>query len=384
MGRAYVEKRRWTSPDGAKKTAWRCRFDEPGPDGAPVLRSETFTTKAAADRRLRQIQAGIDAGTHTGRSALTVAELIDRWMEAKPDLADATRNAYRNAVKRLPPGFLARRAADVTPMDAQAVADGLRARGLSAHSIQTTMTPLRAACRQAVRWRMLPYSPLDGVMLPTPRKASGSAWSPEEARRFLGHAAGGGHPRWGIVWRTLLATGLRSGELRALRWSDLDAGRRLLHVNRTVTTTVDGRMAIGADAKTPAGRRVVPVSPELTAAMLALPRASPLIFPSDHGVVLSQGVVHRALRIACAAVGVPAVSPHDLRRTWVVMLRISGVDAEIVRALAGHSSIVMTLDVYARSDEARERQAIESLDRLFGERLAGGGDPAIAPPDATT
>ena len=65
--------------------------------------------------------------------------------------------------------------------------------------------------------------------------------------------------------------------------------------------------------------------------------------------------VERHLKIAAEAAKVPAVSWHDLRHTYTTWGRLAGMKPEIMRDQLGHSSVLMTLDVYSHANQATER-----------------------------
>ncbi|HVS75833.1 MAG TPA: site-specific integrase [Steroidobacteraceae bacterium] len=234
--------------------------------------------------------------------------------------------------------------------------------GYAPNTLRMARNPIAAALTLAVRWDIIRHNPCQQIPLPAPPKRAGIAWTTEEYRRFLAHKGAGRHPRWGIVWRFALTTGVRVGELAALAWEDVDLDAGTVTIARTVTRGADGGTVIGAFAKTSASRRVLPLDPDVIAALRplrALPKA--LLFPAGDGGPLTRRTIGQALERAAAAADVPRATMHDLRRTWISRMIEAGVNPEIVATLAGHTSVVLTLDKYTRSTEQQRRDSILAL-----------------------
>ena len=152
---------------------------------------------------------------------------------------------------------------------------------------------------------------------------------------------------------------VRASELRGLRWSDVDLKVGELHVRQRA----DRYGTIGAP-KSKAGSRTVPLAPELVSALKAWKLACPiseagLVFPSstgkvEHHVTMLHGLetVMRDAGVVERATGKPKYAMHAFRHffaSWCINPKERGgreLPPKVVQHLLGHSSIVMTLDVY--------------------------------------
>jgi integrase len=199
--------------------------------------------------------------------------------------------------------------------------------------------------------------------------------------------------RWRPFLLTAIFTGLRASELRGLRWQDIDLARRELHVRQRA----DRFKEIGKP-KSEAGERTVPFPPIVMNALkewkLACPRTdADLVFPTTNGTVeYHSNIIKRALWPAQMAAGVtvlivdangkptidkdskPVVGAkyrglHSLRHfyaSWCIN-RVAdgglGLPAKVVQERLGHSTIMMTLDVYGhlfpRGDDRAEMELAE-------------------------
>jgi integrase len=134
----------------------------------------------------------------------------------------------------------------------QDLVESWRADGLSASTVQNTLNPLQALARRAVRSGELAVDPTDGLELPSIRGRRDRIASPAEAAALIKALPESER----ALWATALYAGLRRGELRALRWEDIDFEAAVINVRRSW----DADPAIGEiEVKSDAGRRRVPL-----------------------------------------------------------------------------------------------------------------------------
>jgi integrase len=186
--------------------------------------------------------------------------------------------------------------------------------------------------------------------------------------------------RWRPVLLTAIFTGLRASELRGLRWTDVDLEKRVLHVRQRA----DRYSAIGKP-KSESGERSVPLTPIVVNTLrewkLACPKSEAgLVFPSSGGLVEHhKNIIERGLVPTLVAAGVSIEKEgtdgkplkrakytglHALRHfyaSWCINRRVDGgleLPAKVVQERLGHSSIMMTMDVYGhlfpRGDDSEE------------------------------
>lgn len=224
-------------------------------------------------------------------------------------------------------------AAEVTRADVQAVLADARAAGLSPSSVCTLLKVLRRILREAGN------DAANAVRVSAPESAA-RALTEEEAARLTRTLQEVGTPDAQALL-VLLGTGLRVGELRGLRSSDWDAGRRQLRVRAATSKSGRGRVVDVPDW-------LVPVLNGCTGSTL---------FP------LQERRLRRVLAAAVAASGVPHCRLHDLRHTRITHLLLASVPVLYVSQQAGHSSPAFTLRVYGHVSAAshEERRAWANL-----------------------
>jgi integrase len=152
----------------------------------------------------------------------------------------------------------------------------------------------------------------------------------------------------GLAICVLAFTGIRFGELTALRVSRVDLDRRRLHIVESASE-VGGRLVWSTTKNHQT--RSVPVPPALIpdlARMCEGKQPADLVFTPPSGSPMRLGNWrHRVFDPACATAGITGLTPHDLRHTAASLAIAAGANVKAVQRMLGHSSAAMTLDVYA-------------------------------------
>jgi len=196
--------------------------------------------------------------------------------------------------------------------------------------------------------------------------------TPEVARAILGAVAG--RPLEPSV-RTALATGLRQGELLALRWRDLDLERGLVSVRGSLLRSA----RTVAPTKTEASQRTVRVDPD-TVAMLRAHRTEQVrpmddgrdrVFRTSDGQPLHARSLARDWRAAIVAAGLPAMPWHQLRHGFATLALEQGVDLAVVSKSLGHSALATTADVYSHLTPAMSERVAGVMGAVLGAVAPG-------------
>ena len=198
------------------------------------------------------------------------------------------------------------------------------------------------------------------------------AFTPDEAKRFLGAARGTRH---GVLFTLALDSGMRPSEYLALKWSDVDFKRGTVTVQRSVTFTRGGWSF--TETKTPRSRRTVP----LTSATLdglrfhkarqAEERLRLGEHWHDHGLVFTDctgepidrhNLNHRHFKplLSTADLG-GHFRLYDLRHACATLLLQKGINPKVVSGRLGHASIVQTLDTYSHVLPDMQQAAVDVM-----------------------
>ncbi len=238
---------------------------------------------------------------------------------------------------------------------------------------------LRAMLNLAREERVVTSSPLESIRKGVPRHRPPriESLSEKQVRAVLKEARG---HRLEALFVLALTTGMRQGELFALRWGDVDLRRRTLYVQRSAQE-VDSEITF-VEPKTELSRRRVALS---QVAIDALKRRRAiadregyrgyLVFPSERGHVLRKSnFLRKDWEPIRSAAGVPDARFHDLRHTAASLLLIEGVHPKVVSEMLGHASVRLTLDTYSHLIPTLQATAADAFDRMLqGGRKAKSG-----------
>ena len=219
-----------------------------------------------------------------------------------------------------------------------------------------------AALRQAVRKRLLTWSPMDEVEK-VGHVSKLSAWlTVDQARQLLATSAAAGDPYY-VAWLLMLCCGLRRGEMLGLRWSDIDRRRQLLHVERQ-KIEIDGDVLI-TRPKSACSVRDIPLNETIL-------NRIPLHRGKDADILkgVSRSMLANALDRAIIRADVPRITLHGLRHTMAATAAEDSISVKVLQTLLGHAHFQTTADIYAHVSETPRIQAISAISQsLLGARL---------------
>jgi integrase len=246
-------------------------------------------------------------------------------------------------------------------------------------TVHTLYTVLSMAFKDAMKWKRLAHNPCTDVQLPPLEKHEGPVLNPKQATAFLESARG----HYLECWLTVaLATGLRRGELLALKWSDIDMEQKILKVVRTRALVHDEMgvyRIIETTPKSKAGKRTVKL-PQFAVNALKAHRArqleqrlqagaawidNDLIFCKASGDLLVICTVSRHFKKLLKQAGLPDMRIHDLRHSAATLLLSMGVDLKTIQEILGHASFATTANIYGHVLMEMQEEAMSKMDTLF-------------------
>jgi len=357
---------------GKKQKVWVGRWyeDRTGPDGFQRIRcSEVIGLVSELSRsQAQQILLGklerINTGRHQPKSSLVLREFVEQeWEPAVlPTLKHSSQKHYRYVLDtHVLPAFGDHRIGDISREAVQSFLRQKLENGLSLKTVRHLRTALGTIMSRAEQWGYVDENVVRKTLLPRrgpqPEK---KALTVEEIRKLISRLP---EPSRTLV-SLLVRTGLRIGELLALRCKDVDFDGREIRVERTF---YEGRFD---DPKSRSSRRHVPLSP-IAVKLLRLrkPRsahADDLVFASRVGTPLNRrNLLRRQLHPAAEKLGLFGVGWHSFRHANATLLDAAGTPLGTVQNLLGHASAEVTRGVYLHSVSAEARQAVDKLDRLL-------------------
>ena len=313
-----------------------------------------------ADKLARALAERADGIVYDDEN-LTVGEYLDSWLKGsvRGSVRQSTFDRYEIAVRvHIKPALGRLRLKKLTSARlASFYQDRLDAR-FAAASVYKLHVVLHKALDQAVRWHMVPRNVAGLAKAPRPSATKEiSPLSAEEARRLLEAAHG---DRLEALYVLAVHTGMRQGELLALKWQDVDLENATLSVRRTITKS-GGRLLLG-EPKTRKSRRTIDLTEASVEALREhLARQTEeitilgdrykdagLVFTSEVGTLINPtNLRRRSFASLLEKAKVPRVRFHDLRHTCATLLFSHNVHPKEVQELLGHANISITLDTYS-------------------------------------
>jgi integrase len=246
---------------------------------------------------------------------------------------------------------------------------GRRGGRLALRTVRYAHAVLRKALLDAVAVGLLEDNVADQATLPRVDAHAGvtaalHVWDADQAQRFLALTAG--EPMHDL-WRVALGTGMRRGELLGLRWQDVDLAVPQVRVT-TSLAFIDGRPHLKT---TKTGRsRVLHLDEDTAAAIDRQPRHEhaplPLVFTEPSGAPLRPENITGRWRSQWPRLQLPRIRLHDTRHCHATLLLSEGVPIKVVSERLGHTTIAMTMDIYAHVLPAMDRDAAAAIARALG------------------
>lgn len=360
-------------PPGSKKT-WVAQYTLPSGDRKQIY----CESKQEAQKALRKALNDLDQGRVVEGRDQTVKEYIEFWIDNVQRLRvrESTYHGQKAHVKKhIVPSLGRYLLRKLTTDQIESFYADLFREGLSPGTIKHIHAILHKAFDQALRKRKILTNVFDLVTPPRYSLPERKPLTFEQARQLLALVEG----HWmEMLVKLALATGMRRGELLALRWDDIDFADQSLQVRHTVNRYA-GRGFIESEPKTDRGRRKI-LLPLLILEALGVHRTQQeeqrqkagqkwrggnLVFCNRYGSYLDPGTVRLNFLALLQAAGLPLMHFHDLRHSSATFLLAMKINARVVQERLGHSHVNITLALYGHVIPGMQEEAAQKIGGVF-------------------
>jgi integrase len=332
---------------------------------------------------LEQMKSDIRQGTLVTASHQTTGKYLQEWFEhiqkqaVRPTTYLKQESLLNSAIL---PAIGHIQLQKLAPQHIQKLYSKKLDEGWKPSSIRNLHKIVHKALGNAVRWKLVPRNVCDLVTLPREGRHTPQTLTKEQTVRLL--QAARGHPLEPLIVLAL-TTGMRHGEIAALRWSAINFEERILQVERTVTY-ISRHGFIEGEPKTEKSRRSI-VLPRFVMQALQRCRLSQevtrleagdlwqdrdLVFSNAFGEYRHPAATIKAFHRLLVSAGLPRMRIHDLRHSAATLLiMVMKMPANLVQELLGHDDIETTLGLYTHADTEMQRAMMDRLDELFGPEV---------------
>jgi len=385
------------------ENSWELKFDlgRNPVTGKRVTKYRAFKgTKKEASAELVRLMNSAHQGDYIDPTKVTVSEFFDRWLRdwAAINVGAKTLERYKELtsahvqphigatpIQKLQPVHLAE-------LYAKLLREGNRQRGMPAklglapRTVGHVHRLIHKALKVAVEWGVIQRNAAAVARPPKLDATEVEILSVEQARTLLEKLKG--KSLYPIVVLGL-ATGMRRGELLALRWKDVDLDGGKLRVEQSIEQTKIGGLRFKAP-KTKHGRRSISLAASVVAELrlhrtqqqehrlrLGLGKApdDALVFPKWDGTPRVPTTTSTEWTRTLAQLDLPPISLHALRHTHASQLIAEGMDVLAISRRLGHGSPTITLGVYGHLFGNTDDRAADVIERAFGKVLAQENTP---------
>ena len=291
------------------------------------------------------------------------SEVLDMWYKKhRLRIAESTAYNYRKAIPTLKGYFKNVYVQDITPEMAYDFVQHIAKTVKAQTSARLYCKVLNMSLRFAVGYGYIHYNPVDDVILPKKKRAEIKPFTVKEVYTLLETDG----PQWvkdGIM--IAFRTGMRPGEIYALKWSDINLDIGYISVQRAISRASSSTK----ETKTPSGTRRIDIDSKLISYLknMELRRISQYVFPAPpkgrHEYRVPWNLAEK-LGEMCRSAGIPPRNFYSLRHTHATILLEMGVHPKIVQERLGHSRMNITMDIYSHVAPTIQKQAVEELEKI--------------------
>lgn len=310
-------------------------------------------TSTTEPLHLDNCRSPLEEGDIKVNDTVTLMEFVDVWLETfkknsvKPasyNRLEVSKNALLNyQIASMPIG-------KISFFDIQRYINQLVEAGYGISGIKKQARIVTSPLKQAAAMRIIAADPSIGIKLPIEENVKKPtkeiiAYTDEEQDRLFKEIKDNQSNIGYLAVVFMIETGIRSGELLALKWKDIQIDRNRMHIHATILYPTNNTKSVYQDSpKSKSSNRVIPLTPKAMAILKMLPRGE-WVFSSKGERYSYKALMYNTKKL-CKAAGVTYYGEHAFRHTFATNCYYKGIDVKILSRLMGHSSVNVTYNTY--------------------------------------
>lgn len=329
-------------------------------------------------KKMRGLKYKLEHGLYIEKNQITLNEWCNTWLDEykKNRVKVGTYTNYKKYYESILRDRLGdKHIADIRGEHIQRLYNDLVKEGYALSSIKIVASVLNGCLEQALRNGLIERNPIKLAELPRQtEKNIRQAMTKEQQELFMQYAKDSYLYNFFAV---MLRTGLRNGEMRGLKYTDIDKKKKVLRIQRTLKY-IEHQGYMEDTPKTRTSKRDIPLTVDMLQLLesqrkywgFKVERLDRYLFCNEKGEPLSrervQAEIKRIIkRIVVAGYDFPYITPHIFRHTFATRAIEAGMQPQVLKTILGHSSLAMTMDLYSHVLPDTKAEEMEKIANMF-------------------
>lgn len=340
-----------------------------------VVHGSTITE---TQKKMTDLKYKLEHGLYVEKKKITFDDWYHTWLEEykKNRIKIGTytnyQKSYRGMIKeRIGVKYLS----DIRGEHIQELYNDWTNEGYALSTIKIASAILNGCFQQAMRNGLIDRNPVKLSELPRQKEKKGrQAMTKEQQTLFMEYAK---DSYLYDFFAVMLRTGMRNGEMRGLKYTDIDKKKNVIRVQRTLKY-IEGQGYIEDTPKTRTSTRDIPLTSDTLQLLdnqrnywgFKVERMDRYLFCNENGEALSreriQSEIDRIIkRIRAAGNEFPRITPHIFRHTFATRAIEAGMQPQVLKTILGHSSLAMTMDLYSHVLPDTKAEEMDKIANIF-------------------
>lgn len=329
-----------------------------------TINGKRYSIYAANTKELNDkeydLRERIKSGSYTSNRNITLDAYYQEWIEHKKSTIKANTAIMYDSyyTQHIRPAIGKRKIRELERREILKLQRDL-SKKLAPTTVNVVFKTLKAIMHDAIKDEIILHNPADIKELKTDQKATDTyhrALTEQEQKIFMQALKDNYYYSFIAL---MLTTGMRAGEVAALTWNDIDYKSGMIHVTKTITKDSSGKFVIGTTTKTDASKRDIPINDNIRYILKEHRAKSDIlqfrtnnVFVTVYGNQIDNCTINRAIRSTLKSldktgVHIERFTSHAMRDTFATRYIEQGGNMQTLKTLLGHSSITLTMDLYA-------------------------------------